>query len=401
MSAPLRVTCSALALLASFSVSAVHATTVTPARGAPYAGLRPSGTVTPLAIAAAGERTYVADFDADRVVALTRAGLPILTWGGTGSEPGRFRGPAGIAVGPDGSVFVTDLYNHRVQRFSPDGELLASWVAGAENAAPFGIAVDRAGRVYVTDLEAGTVLTWSSDGAALGSWGGPGVLSEPWGIAVDAVGDVYVADHGHHRVQRFSSDGVAVGGWGEIGTGDGELLGPMGIAVGRDGSIYVSDLAGGRVRRFTRDGGLVALWRGESRVARAAALAIDERGDLVLADPLRGQVARIPDASTTGADAAPAAFALMPVSRPIGEGPFTLEMAIPAAGRLTLEVFGIDGRRVHTVAGEPCEPGLHRMTWDARSDDGRRAPAGMYFVRAQFEDGVRRVVRSARVVVLR
>ena len=40
--------------------------------------------LTPVAIAVAGDRLYVANFDRDRIVVLTLAGEPVKTWGWTG-----------------------------------------------------------------------------------------------------------------------------------------------------------------------------------------------------------------------------------------------------------------------------------------------------------------------------
>lgn len=355
----------------------------------------------PFAIARAGDRVYVADFDNDRIQVFTRAGEALLDWGGTGSEPGQFRGPAGVAIGPDGSVFVTDHYNHRIQRFTPEGGLIASWSAGGDDAAPFGIAVDRGGRVYVTDLEAGRVRVWTTDGAALTSFGipghGRGELDEPWGVAVDAQGEVFVADHGNDRVVRFTPDGAWLGEWS--GAAEAELLGPMALALGRDGSVYVTDLAGVPMQHFTRDGDLVAT--SSAAPITATGLTLDAGGDLLLVDPLRQQVVRVPGAQLMSPTVTPAAFAMMPIAQPMGRGAITLDFAIPAPGTLAAEIFSIDGRRVYTVAGVACDPGARRITWDAMSDDGHRAPVGMYFIRAQFDDGVRRITRTGRAVVLR
>ncbi len=366
------------------------------------AGLR-----APVALAIAGDRVLVADFDDDRVRILNRAGAPLGEWGGSGDAPGRFRGPAGIAIGPDGTVFVTDHYNRRVQRFTAAGAWLASWPTGGADAAPFGIAVDRAGRVLVTDLAAGRVDVWSMEGAPIASWGGrgagPGELADPWGIAVDGAGDVFVADHGNHRVQRFDGAGVPVGAWGEPGDGDGQLLGPMGLAIARDGSLLVTDLAGDRVRRFSRTGDLLGVTRGAelARGAPAAGVALDADGALILVAPGRSRPIRLAGSAASAGAAAPTEFAILPIAQPLGRGPIALDLAVPGEGTLRAEFFSLDGRRIRHLPAARVPAGLHRLTWDSLTDDGHRAPVGVYFVRVQFEDGTQSLRRSGRVVVLR
>ena len=327
-------------------------------------------------------------------------------WGGRGTGPGEFNGPAGIAVGPDGSIYVTDLHNHRVQRFGTDGRYLSQWRAGDDDAAPFGIAVDRAGRVHVTDLEAGRVSVWSAAGEALASWGTPGraqgELLEPWGIAVDATGDVVVADHANHRIQRFSAAGVWRAGWGGTEAEE-KLMGPMGLAAAGDGSVYVADLAGARIRRFSRDGALIAAWEGPEggEGLPSPGLALDAEGGVYLVDVGRQGVYRLPGSAVLSSVAPPTEFALKPIAQPLGRGPVTLELAIPGPGMLRAEIFSLDGRRVRAVPPAAFNAGVHRITWDTLTDEGHRAPVGMYFVRVQFEDGVRNFSRSGRVVVLR
>ena len=407
MSASPRNLALALTLFALLITAPVHAAGSTDTRGWGVPGDGRGQLRSPVAIALTGDRVYVADFDNDRIQAFTRTGEALLEWGATGSEPGQLRGPAGVAIAPDGSVFVTDHYNHRIQRFTPEGTYVAGWSAGGDDAAPFGIAVDRLGRVFVTDLAASRVGVWSTDGTPLAAWGArgnaPGELNEPWGIVVDGQGDVFVADHGNHRVQRFSDAGGWLGEWGEGGLGEAQLLGPMGLAVGRDGSVFVTDLAGDRFRRFTRSGDLVAMWRGADTATGfpSTGLALDPGGDVFLVDPSRQRIARVPGAQAMSAVAIPAVFAMMPIAQPLGRGPVTLELAIPAPGMIGAEIFSIDGRRVHTVPGTHRDAGAHKITWDAVTDDGHRAPVGMYFVRVYFEDGVSRITRSGRVVVLR
>ena len=404
MSPSLRLSLPSLALSALLAATASGAPSgPAPRFGTPGAGrgeLR-----SPVAVAPTRDRVYVADFDNDRVQVFTREGEPLLEWGGTGSGNGRFRGPAGIAIGVDGSVYVTDLYNHRIQKFTAGGEFVSGWSMVGDDASPCGIALGPEDRVYVTDLENGRVSAWSSGGTPLVSWGmrghGHGELFEPWGIAVDASGDVLVADHGNHRVQSFSSEGEYRGEWGETGFGDSQLVGPMGLAMGRDGSVYLTDLVGDRVRRFTREGTLVSLYRRAETEVTVPSLALDPNGELVLAEMSQNQWTRLPVIAAASAASVPAEFALRPIVQMLGGGPVTLQLAIPSPGTLGAEIFSLDGRRVFTVPSAGCEAGDRRITWDTRTDEGRRAPAGLYFVRVQFHDGVRTITRSGRIVVLR
>ena len=105
---------------------------------------------------------YVADSDNFRIVKLSSTtGEFLAQWIGLGSViknkqvPGSFQSPRGIAVGPGGSVFVADTFNHWVQQLSPDGQVLAHWggqgTAAGEFSFPSGIAVDGQGNVYVAD----------------------------------------------------------------------------------------------------------------------------------------------------------------------------------------------------------------------------------------------------------
>lgn len=103
----------------------------------------------PVAVVAGGDAIYVADFLADRITRLGPDGRVIGTWGRNGSGPGEFDAPSGIAADRAGRVYVTDFYNHRVQKFTADGSLLAL-IEPFRYAA--GVAVDPDGTLYVSDF---------------------------------------------------------------------------------------------------------------------------------------------------------------------------------------------------------------------------------------------------------
>ena len=75
----------------------------------------PSGALD-LAADAAGN-VFTADMASNRVIAYDSSGGLLATWGTFGTEPGQFYAPRGIAVGPDGRVYVADTYNNRIQVF--------------------------------------------------------------------------------------------------------------------------------------------------------------------------------------------------------------------------------------------------------------------------------------------
>ena len=95
----------------------------------------------------------------------------------------------GIAVGPGGEVYVNINQNHKVVKYSAEGEKLAEWdVDGVIETN--GIAVGPGGEVYVTINNNHKVVKYSSEGEKLGEWGVDGVMT---GIGAGPDDLVYVA----------------------------------------------------------------------------------------------------------------------------------------------------------------------------------------------------------------
>jgi DNA-binding beta-propeller fold protein YncE len=231
-------------------------------------------------------------------------------WGsfaqGTDQTPaplGTFNEPWGIAVGPDGTVYVTDTWNHRVQKFTAGGRPLLQWGYFGQGETPDafygprGIAVDRQGRVYVTDTGNKRIVVFDANGNPLSQIGTggfePGQFDEPVGIAVDATGRVYVADTWNQRVQTFvlSSDGTSFtpeSQWEVYGWIGQSLENKPFIAVDTRGHIFITDPEGYRVFEYTGVGELVRVWGDygstNSTFGLPSGIAIDNNGYVWVTD---------------------------------------------------------------------------------------------------------------------
>jgi DNA-binding beta-propeller fold protein YncE len=145
----------------------------------------------------------------------------LLAWGSHGSELYQFQRPQKIVIDDADLVWVTDACNHRVQVFDASGKeakLVKTWgELGTEPGKlryPYDILLDDAalagrpeGCVYLCEFGNHRVQKFTREGQFLGLWGengrGEGQLDQPWGIARDSQGRMFILDSYNHRVQRF------------------------------------------------------------------------------------------------------------------------------------------------------------------------------------------------------
>jgi sugar lactone lactonase YvrE len=208
---------------------------------------------------------WVADVLNHRVQKFTAGGDYLMEIGTFGTGAGQFNSPRGIALDPaNGDIYVVDSLNHRVQRFAADGTFLSQWGSFGAGAGQFdfprGIALDATGNAYVTDMNNHRVQKLTSAGAFVLQWGTFGVqngaFQYPRGICVDPVnGGVFVVDSFNHRIQRFTQAGAFVskfgkgGGDGTFGNLPGEFNTPRDVIVRAD-SAWVADTGNDRLQRF-------------------------------------------------------------------------------------------------------------------------------------------------------
>ncbi|HET6823800.1 MAG TPA: NHL repeat-containing protein, partial [Anaerolineales bacterium] len=275
----------------------------------------PLGLNAPRAIAAGlNEDIYVADSRNHRILHIAADGSLLHEWGtfadnaSLSAPTGTFNEPWGVAVGPDGSVYVADTWNHRVQKFTEDGEPVTTWgqygqpfpedpASKSYFWGPRGIAVDSQGRVFIADTGNKRIAVFDEEGNFLTEFGtaglDPGQFDEPVGVAAAADGTVYVTDTWNQRIQSFTpnEDGsqyFPLQQW-EVNAWFGQSLEnkPF-IAVSEDKHVFITDPEGYRVIEFTGNGEFVRTWgdfgNGPDQIGLAAGVAVDPAGFVWVTD---------------------------------------------------------------------------------------------------------------------
>jgi sugar lactone lactonase YvrE len=232
---------------------------------------------------------YVTDSDISRVRKITFDGV-VSTLAGSSSEWEDIDGAGSdasfsskishIAEDANGNLYVADGGNHKIRKITPAGIVTTFAGSGEEGAAdgvgseatfsyPYGIAVDPNGFVFVADggnnkirkiSPTGVVSTFAGSGS-IGSDNGIGLgasFFRPAGIALDSIGNLYVCDVLNHKIRKISPEAVVttIAGTGSAGykNGSGSVARfylPLGVAVGPSDNLYISELGNLRIRKIT------------------------------------------------------------------------------------------------------------------------------------------------------
>ncbi|GIS82704.1 MAG: hypothetical protein CM1200mP15_13360 [Dehalococcoidia bacterium] len=102
-----------------------------------------------------------------------------------GSGEGELDSPYGIALDPDGNIYVADWGNHRVQKFTPEGNHLATFGHAGKGSGslnhPTGVCIDNEGDVYVVDWMNERVVIYDKDAKPITYFYGDAVDVSPFG----------------------------------------------------------------------------------------------------------------------------------------------------------------------------------------------------------------------------
>ena len=164
-----------------------------------------------------------------------------------------------MAYGPGGELFVVDWFNHRIQKFDPDGAFVKAfgdYGTGATSGNlifPRGIMVRRRRARGDRLREQPASPCFDLDGTFLGSFKpltgavrSTGPTRPPW----RPDGTYWVADTNNDRIVHLDGAGAVLHTWDNRGT----IKSPQGIAVDGDGNVYVSNTNQNRIEKYSPDG---------------------------------------------------------------------------------------------------------------------------------------------------
>ncbi|MBZ5625266.1 MAG: hypothetical protein LAQ69_42180 [Acidobacteriia bacterium] len=291
---------------------------------------------------------YIADYGSERIrkvdrngIITTVAGNGDYQWSGDGG-PATKAGmdPLGVAVDAAGNLYISDYYNRRIRKVTPDGGI--STIAGNGNYQSAGdnspavqaaincdqyMAVDPQGNVYFFDVNSYTVRKVSTTGiitrfagngffdfpsqsgiAALNSG-----LTYPAGLAADNSGNVYITEY--NVIRKVNAQGVIsiLAGNSSFGSsGDGgpavnaTLHYPDGVGVDAFGAVVISDSGNNKIRRVDINGTIStvagnggAAFSGDgaraeiSLLASPESVALDKQGNLYIADNQNSRIRKV------------------------------------------------------------------------------------------------------------
>ncbi|MDE2822647.1 MAG: hypothetical protein OXK79_04000, partial [Chloroflexota bacterium] len=237
----------------------------------------------------------------------------------------------GVWADPDGTVFYSDC-GGRTRRIDAETGIVTTILGGTTNhdgevatnaflGGPDGMSVGPDGQIYIADIwsqriraidpSTGVIRTVAGNGArAYGGDGGPATeayLGNPNDVSVDAEGTLVIADTRHGHVRRVDAEGIihnVAGAAFQWDKGDGgpalnaNLIAVSSVAHDADGNIYIGDTDVGRIRKIDAQTGIIDTVVGtglpgysgdggkasEAQISGVSSITFDEAGNMYFVD---------------------------------------------------------------------------------------------------------------------
>ena len=153
--------------------------------------------------------------------------------------------PEGLAISPDGDIYVVSFLRHEVIRYSADtGKFLGVAASGPELLGPEDVVCLGNGDILVTSHYTDTINRYGPAGEFLGVWSS---IEKPVGLTIGFDSHVYVASYGTNSIVRLNGRS---GQLMDVFASGGDLQGPSSLSFGTYRLLYVSSYENDRVVLF-------------------------------------------------------------------------------------------------------------------------------------------------------
>lgn len=217
----------------------------------------------------------------------------LFAFGGEGDKPGQLRNPQGIALDPEGNIYVADTGNNRIQKFDRHGRLLRQiggfgW--GREQFdRPVDICASSGLDVFVADYNNERIERYDVHLNYISSYRSDVSVEErlrfglPLGVAISRHGELFVVDGDNRRLLKVNSFGLPELSFGDFRWAQGQLERPAQVAVSTNDLVYVVDLGAESVVVFDYYGNFIRKVGGGALRAPSG-VAVDKQGRVWIAD---------------------------------------------------------------------------------------------------------------------
>ena len=242
-------------------------------------------------------------------------------FGTAGTGNGQFTNPEDVKLDSNGNIFVADLGNDRIEKFTIDTStntvnfVTAFGTTGNGDAQfnqPLGLGIDKNNNIFVADTNNDRILKFTDNGQPVGNpqtvigrtGSGNGEFLSPNGIAFDSSNNLFVVDTNNYRVQKFALDSGGVYQYntqfGSYGTTDPHFQLPTRLGIDSAGNVFVADQFNSNVKEFDKTGAFVRSFTyndPNSNPFSPSGIAVDSAGNVFATDLLNNRVLKF---SNTG-----------------------------------------------------------------------------------------------------